>query len=1045
MILTIELEADGAIKGVENLGKAFGEASTGSNALEEKLGGLWKQFATGEIVVHAVEEGLRELKQFMVESVTAYLELEKATIKFNTAVEMSKGYVDGMKESMAGLAESMGNQYGFQNDQIKSMMAYGLTIGATSGNIGELTQSAIGLSEIIGGDLQRNMKLMVKVSDEDWGRLKNQIPTLKEANTEEERHAALLQLVATGLKQRTELMDSDNGTMIKYNLAMRDLQETTGKIIMDAIGPSIIQLTNWIKENQENIKGFFSGIGTVVSAVAQNIIGVLDRLTILYNIAKGAVDLLPKTGQQNFIDSGIAAEKAEYDAIMKIPEAIKAKMDARAAEASARKTILSEVASIEKTVADMQSKYDSKRADEIKAETEAYGKFRASLQLLLPTDTDVIQKTAYLTKVFLENQESLRDSPTFAKKFSESVVTLAIDLDGKLTPAMRNLMSTAEAQHAIWLKIAADMPKIAPPQVKQDIGVVRDVMIEMADGSLKAAGRLVDLGTSFAGLELPMVKMIERDKTLGDQEDRNTESTIDYSEANKQLAKNCQGSAEAFGVLDQIFKKAGIDAGNLLKDLGELATGIGKLASGDVIGGVFSLFKGVFDSIWDLFANSQDAITQQVIDNAKEEIEAWKNSWQAGIDNIDQTFFYNSFGGMMKKVKGAIDSQMLTLIKNGKGNNQIVQDFISSQLGTGADALNTYMAGVTSNPLTDIKNLQSEMDKLAANDPKRLEIQKQINDLKAHEVELTKANNLELDVASSHIGDMFNALVGSGKSYVEAINAIGPALDAMIAKSNGSESPAILDLEKMRGIINANKDLFNQIDATNKIFLSLGNTAYLTQDSINAFAQDAKTQFDKLINAGVDADSAYRAMAPSLANLLYESKLYGFTLDANTQALIDQAKANGVNFDAMESQDQLQRDMRDALVSMDGTLGDLSKTMKDFVDSMKPISGAFKKIGDDGVDAFGRIYDAASGAAGKIKNLNFSPSDSSYGHNPYSGPTPYNAPVSHSTSSTDNSQTHITISLPSAGSDPRATADAIINALNGNINGLTTILKKKVA
>lgn len=70
----------------------------------------------------------------------------------------------------------------------------------------------------------------------------------------------------------------------------------------------------------------------------------------------------------------------------------------------------------------------------------------------------------------------------------------------------------------------------------------------------------------------------------------------------------------------------------------------------------------------------------------------------------------------------------------------------------------------------------------------------------------------------------------------------------------------------------------------------------LTTQQIGAFGTEAQTAFNQAISGGASTQEAFMAIAPLLAQLQSASSQYGFTLDANTQSLIDQAKAAGVAF-----------------------------------------------------------------------------------------------------------------------------------------------------
>ena len=74
------------------------------------------------------------------------------------------------------------------------------------------------------------------------------------------------------------------------------------------------------------------------------------------------------------------------------------------------------------------------------------------------------------------------------------------------------------------------------------------------------------------------------------------------------------------------------------------------------------------------------------------------------------------------------------------------------------------------------------------------------------------------------------------------------------------------------------------------------NELPLTIGQITAFGTEAQTAFNQAVAGGATTQEAFVAIAPLLAQLQSASSQYGFTLDKNTQSLIDQATAAGVAF-----------------------------------------------------------------------------------------------------------------------------------------------------
>lgn len=85
-------------------------------------------------------------------------------------------------------------------------------------------------------------------------------------------------------------------------------------------------------------------------------------------------------------------------------------------------------------------------------------------------------------------------------------------------------------------------------------------------------------------------------------------------------------------------------------------------------------------------------------------------------------------------------------------------------------------------------------------------------------------------------------------------------------------------------------------DALNQSLQGVANSGYLTRDSVAAYGVAASDAFEQAKLAGVGNEQALQAIAPLLGSIISASDQYGFSIDANTQALIDQAKNAGIAF-----------------------------------------------------------------------------------------------------------------------------------------------------
>jgi len=127
------------------------------------------------------------------------------------------------------------------------------------------------------------------------------------------------------------------------------------------------------------------------------------------------------------------------------------------------------------------------------------------------------------------------------------------------------------------------------------------------------------------------------------------------------------------------------------------------------------------------------------------------------------------------------------------------------------------------------------------------------------------------------------------------------------------------------------------------------NELPLTVQQLGAFGTEAQTAFNQAVAGGASTQEAFVAIAPLLSQLQSAASQYGFTLDANTQSLINQAKASGVAF-PVDPIDKIVAAIQKLIDKLDGV-----------ADSAANAGEAIASIGNPNVDV---SYDPNSGYMG---------------------------------------------------------------------------------
>ena len=209
------------------------------------------------------------------------------------------------------------------------------------------------------------------------------------------------------------------------------------------------------------------------------------------------------------------------------------------------------------------------------------------------------------------------------------------------------------------------------------------------------------------------------------------------------------------------------------------------------------------------------------------------------------------------------------------------------------------------------------------------------------------------DRASLYAGAIFAGMVKDTGDVVGALTAIRPALDEMAKKAEEmglSLGTGVSNLIGMNHVLEGNEGLAQQMSGLNQMMKGLGDAGLMTKGLFQAFGADTAAVFNKLIEGGATGTQALTLMQPTLQQLYEGQKRHGWAIDAATQKLLDEAKAQGVVGDEFMSTDKQMVDLLKILiVAVGGTLPD-----------------AYKRAGD-AAEEYGRRATASLPSPGSIR------------------------------------------------------------------------------
>jgi len=262
------------------------------------------------------------------------------------------------------------------------------------------------------------------------------------------------------------------------------------------------------------------------------------------------------------------------------------------------------------------------------------------------------------------------------------------------------------------------------------------------------------------------------------------------------------------------------------------------------------------------------------------------------------------------------------IVKSGKlASDQFVELIkLAKEFGVESGAVKEFVGGQTSvigsglatmlSPILDeavkiggaVREAQADVDALAAagktGSTEYADALARLNVLQAQQGVEAKLVAGDLDNIGVVALAAFNKARESGLSFGEAIDAIGPSLDALIVAQEGygitSENAAVQQLVRYRELADANRPLIDAAGALNETMLALSSIGALNADTLAAMEDQGMRTYNRLIDAGFTENESLAQMGDWLGTVKESHERLGIPIDENTQKLIDQATQQGI-------------------------------------------------------------------------------------------------------------------------------------------------------
>jgi len=401
------MDASGALKSIKDLDGALDYSGKQAGTTGTAFGGLWKQFAIGQLAIEGLRKGYGLLKDFVKDSIDAAIESEEAENNLNAALEITGRNVPILLQHFKDYASALQNQTVYNDEAILAAQALLLQLTRLDKEgIDRATKGAIGLASVMKIDLQSAATMVTKAMEGNYGALGRVGIRVSENLTAEQKQASLLDQLGK-LYQRAEAeVGTFGGSIKQLNNSFDDMEEVVGGAVTknESFRDAIKDLKQWI-DKLATSSDFQLWLNTVID-------GLVAGTKLIGKFAKAVHDI------ENTIAGATKADKEFVESQVKLNAALdraaaaghdyRGKMDAIREAAAKAKPPINEVGTAVHQLT----------TEEIKAATEAV-KMRSELEKTAKAILDKYDPLkAAMHKVIKEEQD-------LTKAFKAGVITEA--------------------------------------------------------------------------------------------------------------------------------------------------------------------------------------------------------------------------------------------------------------------------------------------------------------------------------------------------------------------------------------------------------------------------------------------------------------------------------------------------------------------------------------------------------------------------------------------------------------------------------------------
>lgn len=304
-------------------------------------------------------------------------------------------------------------------------------------------------------------------------------------------------------------------------------------------------------------------------------------------------------------------------------------------------------------------------------------------------------------------------------------------------------------------------------------------------------------------------------------------------------------------------------------------------------------------------------------------------------------------------------------------NSKAINEFVTGQVKNAVDGISSFLkvGADAGKKLRDINDELAKSGKSATE-----EQQKQIDSLQKTVDVMGVSGQAAASGFGAALTGSFLELIHRGASVSEAVAAVKDGVQSLAQQLDGTGLTGGAAFERLQAMVALASDEIAgpAIDGVNSLgqsLMGLHNAGILNQEMFGGLTTQIADTFNSLVVQGYDGTQALALMQPTLQTIWELQTDFGLSVDDTTQAMLDQAAAQGLIGEGMKDTNEKILDVLTAIAKVLGAdLPASAAQAKTAMDKLKAPTDVAEDSAGGLQDAMDKVTEAAQAAADKYKD-----------------------------------------------------------------------------